>query len=328
MSFATNYAGNAYTDGVQLSAGNKRHVFLRQFVNGLLSFLGGSWEEVTGSSPTPAGLQTYASTISGSVTNATDPVQGSHITIYYADDPLIGSGDSRLVRFIINDYDSNTDWLKVQIMDSAALESFTAIDGASTQGISATGGWGFGTGITQTCAHERRLLLSKDDDWFSFFVFDTDSAEAEGGAVIMVPASVDMYSRGAGGYIFAVATSDYTLGSLTNYGMATSSGGTDFAGSYAEYLISTTPSLDTISELSTTEDGSFMLSPLAFIKRGTYPGFVTIIPRVRVIRSNAVTSLMEFDVGDRTFVALNIEDGIGNSSDAFRWCIEVTPEAT
>ena len=102
MAFSTNIgAGGPPDGGMFVPSGTS----VRQICLDLRDMLVGDpesrWKEVTGSSPTPSHLQTFASTINSSNVGDNNYGFGEHVTLYLADDNSLSFSNpgARLIRF-------------------------------------------------------------------------------------------------------------------------------------------------------------------------------------------------------------------------------------
>ena len=92
--------------GWQIASGTNRRKVLRDFANHLKTFGSGRWDEVTGSSPTPTALQTYASTIPDPADETSTYGASEHVTLYDTTDPALslGTPTARLLRLTMGLY--------------------------------------------------------------------------------------------------------------------------------------------------------------------------------------------------------------------------------
>lgn len=91
MALVSNWDGTIQS-GIVIPAGLERQVFMRKLFDAILQVTQ-NWAEVTESSPTPAALQPYASTVPDTVDNANStPSTGQRCVAYLTTDPEVASG--------------------------------------------------------------------------------------------------------------------------------------------------------------------------------------------------------------------------------------------
>lgn len=88
---------NITQGGLLLPSGNPRHFYARAMLEEFISISNGRWAEVTGSSPTPAWLQPYASTVT--TTSGTVASVDQHCSAYFAADSRLSNQKTIIVRF-------------------------------------------------------------------------------------------------------------------------------------------------------------------------------------------------------------------------------------
>ncbi|GIV82233.1 MAG: hypothetical protein KatS3mg051_1587 [Anaerolineae bacterium] len=196
MAFYTNYASSPL-DGVLLPAGHERQVVLRQILDAILSVTGGNWLEVTSSSPTPANLQAFATSVPAGVTNAnSSPSTSDQITIYNANDPELANGHSRLFRLQMINTGSTTSPYEPQIMDTRTQQSVWANIGNGLDGLYSDSSALFSsTSSTGQSNYDSRLLVFGDTDWLIVVIFQPTRGVNVGAIGIWMPPSVAGFPR-------------------------------------------------------------------------------------------------------------------------------------
>ena len=321
MAFYTNYVDDPFTDGAAIAVGDRMNVYIRRIADEIISVSAGEWLEVTSGAPTPTALRTYASTIATDVDNGDTATNGTHVTLYHATDPLIGSEDSRLIRLKIT---TNTQvyWFGCEFMDTAANEVWSYAPSASVSTGLLSENYGGYTTLSGTAGvfYPQRVYVFGDDEWMAFSIYDTVNARSQGAMTFLVPTTITAFARGQNPYFFALA----------HFSGGTAQGGTLRACDGSAYpdldqtLHLHSGILDTQAELTLSQSSKVPLVGFScFNKSGTF-GYIMDLPRHYATRRDLVPDYAEFTADSRSFVTL----GKLSSSYELTLAMDITPDPT
>lgn len=308
MAFFTNWAG-ALTDGVLISSGNERQVVLRAAFDAIIAQTSGEWLEVTGSSPTPAALQTYASTIPSTVTNANSaPTLGTHCTMYQANDPNIGSEQSRLIRLEIINATSTKDWMATRIIDTKVRTDLWAINPNNGDGdLFSLPSHINSSASTGTLSNDNRLFVFGDDNWLIVALYDVVAGVTQGVMGFYYPDTALVgFDRVALAYFFAF-NAPPASGATQNGPELWCAAGSATPGA-AQSIQSHSGSH---TNQPADENLKYQFARQDAWQITTFPSYIMEIPRVRCIPSGAISSeFVEFTADTQDWLPVVKMDGV------------------
>lgn len=307
MAYFTNYAG-AITDGTLINSGNERQVVLREILEAIVTLAAGQtgeWKEVTGASPTPTGIQTYASTIASGVTNAnSSPTTGDHVTLWQTGDPKVSSDNlARMIRIEIQPSSGLTDWTRVQIMDPFSSTAFWNGNPNYQDGdLFSITGCISSTSATGTLVNDHRLFVFGNDNSLVIALYDVITAKTQGVIGVMFPDSVTGIARGTMPYLWAwnAPPKDYTNQNSVELWSAADSLSNGQAQTVMNHAIN-----DFGGNLIANENLEYPFSRLEGFHTNNYFAHIGQIDRVRVLNQSLIPAdFHAFDSGGRSWLTL------------------------
>lgn len=319
MAFYTNYV-DSITDGVLINSGQERQVCLREVLDAIVSATSaqtGAWKEVTGSSPTPTGIQSFATSIASSVTNANSaPANGDQVTLYQGNDPKISSDNvARLIRLEIHSSANQTDWMHTRIMDPYTRNDLWVQNPNINDGDLFTLTTNFSSSSsTGVLNNDHRLFVFMDDNWLIIALYDVILGETQGVMGFLFPDTVSGITRETLAFHWGFNAPPASGAVQNNVEMWSAAGAATPGG--AQVVMSHIAGIDTI--LPANETPAFAFGRLEAYHTTTYFAHIQQIPRVRVVRADVISNdFQEFTADSETWLVLVKMDGMA-------LCIDVT----
>jgi hypothetical protein len=297
MALVTNYVISPL-DGVFVPSGLRRHVLMRKLFDAVLQ-VATDWAEVTDSSPTPSGIQSWASNLPSTVDNNSLPSVGQFCAAYYTSDPEVSNGLARMFRFYLYITNNLLSFARCEILDPKpqnSIWSYADNDGQSIIQRDAYGGGGnlFNTSSTSGVSyHNYRVIVFQDTGLLIVVFYNQDEQSNKGGFLLYYPDNVSDLDRSLDGFMMVSVLSNDSISTFASVRAPTSGGATDV------YLL---PHIGFPGASLRTRQNQVPMGPVEVIAMGDAWGLMGQIPRVRVMPANEIALWHRFTVGSTEYV--------------------------
>jgi len=297
MALVTNYV-NSPLDGVFVQSGLRRQVLMRKLFDAVLQ-VATDWAEVTDSSPTPPGIQSWASNLPSTVDNSSFPSVGQFCAAYHTSDPEVSNGLARMFRFYLyatNYYDS---FARCEILDPKPQNSIWSYADSRGQSIiqrDAYGGGGslFDSSNTSGVSyHAYRVIVFQDTGLLIVVFYNQNEQRNKGGFLLYYPDNVSDLDRSLDGFMMVSVLSDDSISTFASVRAPTSSGATNV------YLL---PHIGFPGTSPRTRQNQVPIGPAEVIAQGDAWGRIGQIPRVRVMPASEIALWHRFALGSTEYV--------------------------